>query len=664
MKRIFTLFAGVIFSANFLFAQEETITLIDGSVYTGYVSSQKFGKNANFEITYSEFEKIFRVSDIISEKNMVVPEDELSLRWKEWANVNEKFSASGNSKVLKLVDMDIVGLGKRTCFILERGTKYIKCHSVSDGVQSILATEIHHINKNVTDALLLNSLDEIVATERQTYRGVIVEQYPGSRIKIYDKEDKSIHVLNYNEIKSISKDASNADYSVLDSSPYLEQVVINGTVSPLGVIIKTGFDRGAKLVLQTEKGTREYEYNSVSGILKQKNTQFRPNYDVILPQGEMRLNRDNVVRFVKMDVSGKTTVSKGRNNESDTKQFSLRTDNSDEIFKLTAPDVTLETSASDSLGNVYVFKANSHNSGKQTGSGPVLTYTYEDVFNADIHSKVTTSKNGTVKYEFSLPSEGYWFVLFKNKGVICLEYSVPELPAKISVPESSVKISTPESSAKIKEESESEVIAVKEDTVTENVPAPEQNTVYQTQSSAKERGFYGGINFDYKWGIVPTRSDEYSKSSGFSLMFAMGYSQFFFHSLYASVQLGYGYSDNTISYKAGGMTSSINTMNHYIMIPFEMGYYIWFGGRNFASETGPGFALVPFIGGDPSFLVKSKLKEGDNTKDVDLTNTKTASISGKAGLKLSFAGFYLSGGYSFVKNDGNPFVSLGFTMTF
>lgn len=654
MKRLFTLFATVIFSASFTFAQEETITLVDGSIFTGYVSCQNFGKNTNFEITYSEFEKVLKVSDIIFEESKVVPEESLSLQWKKWADANNKYTGTGNSKMLKLVDMDIKGLGRRTCYVLERGTKYIKCHSVSEGTQSILATDIHHINKDVTNALLLNSLDEIVETDRQTYRGVIVEQYPGSRIKIYDKEDNSIHVLNFNEISSISKAASNADYSILDSSPYLEQVIIDGIVSPLGVIVKTGFDNGAKLLLHTEKGTKEYDYNSVSGILKQTNPNYRPAYDIILPKGEMRINRDSVIKFVKMDVAGQAKVGKGRNYDSDDKQFSLRADDSKEIFKLTEPNVTIEAPVSDSLGDVvYVFKPTCEKySGKQKEPVTELTYTYEDVFNAEIHPKVTTSKNGTAKYEFTLPSFGYWFVLFKNKGVLCLNYSASEADIKTSTQIPPAKTVT--------EDVPKEAIAAKDNKsdINPSTPQTEMN-MNVAKSSAHDKGCYGGINFDMGYVIVPPR-----KGNGYSLTYAMGYNHFFFHSLYASIQLGYCYSHNSVSVNVPGYNFSTVTDNHYIMLPFEMGYYIWFGNRNFSSDRGFIFALVPFIGGDPSFLVKSRVKQGSDTSDVDLKDVDISSISGKAGLKLSIGNLYVSGGYAFVKDSGNPFVSVGWVMVF
>lgn len=440
MKKTIALYAGFLISAVFAFAQEETVILKDGSIYKGFVSSQKFGKDNDFEITYSEYEKVFRISEIKSEEKLIVQEDSLSLGWRKWAQANGKFTHRGSSRILNLVKLNISGQGAGMYYVMERGTEFVKCHSVSDGIQVVKASEIYCLQKNIGNPLLLNSLDEIVSTDKCTYRGVIVEQYPGIQVKVCDRDDRRIHVVNYHEITSIAKEVSNTDYSLFASSPYLEQVIVNGKTSGNGVITGTGFSDDAKLVLQTDDSTSEFDYKSVSGILKKVNPNYVPEYDIILANGEIRINRDSTIRFVEMEEVKEYAYNTDLNSKGILETFRLNREKCNDIFPVKYPDVTIEVSAEDVTDNaVFVFQANEQtvSENRKSPEQHFLTYSYSDWYKSNIKVNTKVSKNGTAKYSFTLPSEGFWFVVFKNKGVLCIDYSKNETlkVSEESVPE-------------------------------------------------------------------------------------------------------------------------------------------------------------------------------------------------------------------------------------
>lgn len=98
MKRfILSLIAcAFIFSFN-TNAQNETITLKDGTLIKGYISKQDFAEGTA-EISYSEITMNVKVSDVLNEVNIKKDYNELSDAWKAWAVENKKLISEGGKK--------------------------------------------------------------------------------------------------------------------------------------------------------------------------------------------------------------------------------------------------------------------------------------------------------------------------------------------------------------------------------------------------------------------------------------------------------------------------------------------------------------------------------------------------------------------------------------
>lgn len=145
-------------------------------------------------------------------------------------------------------------------------------------------------------------------------------------------------------------------------------------------------------------------------------------------------------------------------------------------------------------------------------------------------------------------------------------------------------------------------------------------------------------------------------SDAFSLFFTIGANHFFDKSLYLGAQLGYGKASSSTSFES----QKIVTSQHYIILPVELGYHLWLSKSRFDNwlSTGAGYAIVPYLGADVSYLVKATYKIGDQKESVKPDNR--FGILAKVGAKLVLTQmYYLDAGYSFNNDGGYFFIGMG-----
>lgn len=390
-------------------AQNETITLKDGTLIKGYISKQDFAEG-KVEISFCELTTNVKVSDILNEVNFKREYDELSDSWKSWASANNKLLNEGGKKILRMTSMVIPGHNKNDYVILERGTKYMKCFTISDGVIERPITDIYCIQKAERNSTLLTDIDDIVKTDTKSICGVILEQYPGIQIKIWDKHDGSIHIVNYNEIRSIGKAAYNVNYSIWEQTPYLDRLITSNGKGEEGIIIENGLSGDVNLVFATPDGkgemTRQYSYKDIKGVCKSINKDYKPLYDIILSEGESRINRDSVITFAAINeyqYMGPFNL------------YYLDSKTDSTSVTVNTKDITIETNTPD-ISDVYVFKGTKRTAtvSEKKKQMDLYTYTYADIFQSDIDVKKTITINGTTKLEFTVPDFGEYFVYLRK----------------------------------------------------------------------------------------------------------------------------------------------------------------------------------------------------------------------------------------------------------
>lgn len=410
MKRlIISLICSAILCCFNSAAQNEIITLKDGTLIKGYISKQDFTEG-KAEISFSELTINVKVSDILNETNFKKDYDDLSDDWKAWSIANSKLVNEGGRKILRMTSMVIPGHDKNDYVILERGTKYLKCFTISDGIIERSVSDIYCIQKAERNPTLLTDVDDIVKTDTKSICGVILEQYPGVQIKIWDRNDGNVHIVNYNEIRSIGKAAFNTDYSLWEQTPYLDKLITENGKGEEGLIIENGLAGDVNLIFASPSGkgemTQQYSYKDIKGISKSVNKDYKPLYDIILPEGESRINRDSVLTFATINeyqYMGPFQLYYLDNKEDST------------AVTVNTKEIIIETNTSH-VSDVYVFKGTKRTATvtENKSQMELYTFTYADLFQSEIDVKKTITINGTTKLEFDVPDYGEYFVYLRK----------------------------------------------------------------------------------------------------------------------------------------------------------------------------------------------------------------------------------------------------------
>ena len=187
------------FSGISLFSQNQTITLKDGTVFEGYISTQDY-TNGQGEISYSRMTKTFLAEDVQGKRTEKKAFGDLPKEWQDWAIENNKVETNGDDRFVSLTNMTVKGQANRDYYILVTGAKYLTAFTISDGIMPCKMSEIASIRKPERANTLLIDIDDIVQTDNATYTGIILEQIPGVSFTVWNKSDHSVHRVDSDAI--------------------------------------------------------------------------------------------------------------------------------------------------------------------------------------------------------------------------------------------------------------------------------------------------------------------------------------------------------------------------------------------------------------------------------------------------------------------------------
>lgn len=413
-----------------LFAQRETIRMKDGTEYTGYISRQNYADGTG-EITYSRITRSIAIEDILSRQTDNREVEKLSPEWLAWARENNKLENLRDVSYLPLTILAVKGDITRDYYVLLSGSREVRCFSISEGKAQIAMGDIEYVRKPERDNTLLTDINDVVQTETSTYTGVIREQQPGARITIWNNADRTLYAIDYAEIRSVGKSAFNPDYPIWEQAACLEKLHFKaGWSTEPGLIMENGFGADINLLFAVPAGKgselRQYKYEDIASVEKMPNPGYAPRYDIILPEGEARINRDSTLVAAEILSLGDF--------------FYLNPAKTEPMAEVAAPAVCIETHIT-GIAEVYVAKAqeivmtqsvysaqvNGRKVPKSRMDEPVVTlemFTYKSLFESEVNVVRSESINGTVKLEFTLPEPGVWFVYLRKKN-ICWVISLP-----------------------------------------------------------------------------------------------------------------------------------------------------------------------------------------------------------------------------------------------
>lgn len=425
-----------LFSGISLFSQNQTITLKDGTVYEGYISKQDYTTGQG-DISYSRMTKTIPSEDVQGMRTEKREFGSLPKEWQDWAMENNKVETHEKNRFVSLTNMTVKGQPSRDYYILINGAKYLTAFTISEGTELCKMSEIASIRKPERDNTLLTDVDDIVQTDNATYTGIILEQIPGVSFTVWNKSDHTVHRVDYADVRSVGKSRFNRDYSIWDQTPYLERVSLKNGTTGTGLVIENSFGDDMNILFAEKNGTgmdtRQYKYGDVVYIQRFRNPDYTPLFDVVLREGESRINRDSALLRIetiqlKSKDSGKFIV--------------IDPEKMEHVAKVKRENVFIETNIPE-VSDIYIAKALLlkdipvsllHSKDKKDEQPSekkskiikkkdkaektidLYGYTYATLFESEIEAESVTSINGTTKISFTLPEPGVYFVYLRKNG--------------------------------------------------------------------------------------------------------------------------------------------------------------------------------------------------------------------------------------------------------
>lgn len=386
----------------------QKMILKNGSELEGYISMQRPGKNIVF--TTEKAVIYMPGSQVKSIVDHEINVSELSSSWKEWAEESDSYIGVGNNKMLVLSDIVTTeGIISRVR-VLEKGAK-IKYLELNENSYSLNWDTIAVIKADKRRGTALSGTNRVYRLASGVeHEGQYVEEVPGKTLSLY-RDNGVIEVFNTADVVKYSKRKINPNQSLFEQNELLDIVQMKDGANLKGVIIEQNYSDVSEsdnyLLLQKEDGlTQSIKLKDVVEYRKVPNEGYNPQYDILLREGEVVVNRQ-LTNILVYNEKGSFVVL-----ESDSCLATVK-----------AGTVVVETHLEEGLQKVAFevvkvkelhetkSKKQSLLSKKNEEKPTYHGFTYEDIVKNSIRAKsVQTSINKTTKLEYEITEKGLYAI--------------------------------------------------------------------------------------------------------------------------------------------------------------------------------------------------------------------------------------------------------------
>ena len=387
----------------------QKIYLKDGSVLSGYI--QKQDDNGNLTIHSDVAERCLKSSQATSSNEKNYTEGELDKNWVEWAEKNEAFEGTGNQRTLYLADVTSKSKTVAKVKIIERG-ELVRYLEMSPDIYTIPWKDVLAIKGEKRCKTALSGINRIFQLKSgMEFEGQYAEE-TDSLLTLY-LNNGIRQSFKINDVIKYTFRPINPNQDIFAQSELLNIVKTKNGNETKGIIIEQNYTSAKDsenyfLVQQPSGAIQSIKVSDILETRKEENPKFDPKFDVLLKEGEVLINRQEVV------MTGIT--EKGENSVLDSlsEKVVIKKDPQNN----TRVTVEYRNANGANIEAYQVVKVNKIENKKEKKT--FYGVSYRDLVNSTIRPvSVETSVNHTTKAEYIVGGQGT-FALYdaKNKKAI------------------------------------------------------------------------------------------------------------------------------------------------------------------------------------------------------------------------------------------------------
>ena len=410
MKKILSIMVAALAiagSAEAVIVQK--IYLKDGSVLSGYIQKQDDNGNLTIHSDVAEICLKSSQATISNEKNYT--EGELDKNWVEWAEKNEAFEGTGNQRTLYLADVTSKSKTVAKVKIIERG-ELVRYLEMSPDIYTIPWKDVLAIKGEKRCKTALSGINRIFQLKSgMEFEGQYAEE-TDSLLTLY-LNNGIRQSFKINDVIKYTFRPINPNQDIFAQSELLNIVKTKNGNETKGIIIEQNYTSAKDsenyfLVQQPSGAIQSIKVSDILETRKEENPKFDPKFDVLLKEGEVLINRQEVV------MTGIT--EKGENNVLDSlsEKVVIKKDPQNN----TRVTVEYRNANGANIEAYQVVKVNKIENKKEKKT--MYGVSYRDLVNSTIRPvSIETSVNHTTKAEYIVGGQGT-FALYdaKNKKAI------------------------------------------------------------------------------------------------------------------------------------------------------------------------------------------------------------------------------------------------------
>ena len=387
----------------------QKIYMKDGSVLSGYIQKQDDNGNLTFHSDIAEICLKSKDVTISNEKNYSV--NELDKAWVDWAEENEAFEGAGNNRTLYLADVTSKSKTVSRVKIIERG-ELVRYLQMTPDVYLIAWKDVMAIKGEKRSKTALSGINRIFQLKSgMEFEGEYAEE-TDSLLTLY-LNNGIRQSFKINDVIKYTFRPINPNQDIFAQSELLNIVKTKNGNETKGIIIEQNYtsnnDTENYFLVQQQSGAiQSIKLSDIVETRKEENPKFDPKFDVLLKEGDVLINRQEV--FI-------TSISeKGENNVLDSlsEQVVIKKDPQNN----TRVTVEYRNANGANVEAYQVVKVNKIENKKEKKTAYGVSY--RDLVNSTIRPvSIETSVNHTTKAEYIVGGQGV-FALYdaKNKKAI------------------------------------------------------------------------------------------------------------------------------------------------------------------------------------------------------------------------------------------------------